>query len=321
VRAHLAAQGVAAQVEAAPLAADRHRIRWPRPDPLPLVSVVVPTRDRAALLERCLGGLLHRTDYAPLEVLVVDNGSEDAATHALFDRLRRDPRLRILPAPGPFNFAALNNRAAAEARGEILLLLNNDIDVIAPSWLEEMVAHAVRPEVGAVGAKLLYANDRLQHGGTVLGIGVADHLLTGSRRADPGPHGLLAAGRGASAVTAACLALRRSVYEAVGGMDAENLAVAFNDVDLCLRIGARGLRVVWTPFAELHHLESASRGVDLTGTKAERFRREEAYMHARWGALLRADPYWNPNLSLADAARNLAWPPRREKPWRRHPPP
>ncbi len=319
VREHLAARGIVARVEAAPLAPDRHRVHWPEPRTWPLVTAIVPTRDGAAMLERCLDGVLHRTDYAALEVLIVDNGSERAETHALFDRLRADPRVRILPAPGPFNFSALNNQAVREARGEILLLLNNDIDVIGPGWLREMVTHAVRPEIGAVGAKLLYANGRLQHGGTVLGVGVADHLLTGSRRDDPGPRGMLAVVRCASAVTAACLALRRADYEAVGGMDEENLAVAFNDVDLCLRLRERGLRILWTPFAELYHLESASRGFDLSGPKAERFRREQAYMHARWGPLLRADPYWNPNLSLGDTGRDLAWPPRRERPWRQAP--
>ncbi|WP_431267293.1 glycosyltransferase [Dankookia sp. P2] len=174
--AALQAAGEAARVEPAPLAPQWNRVVRALPDPAPLVSVIVPTRDRAALLEAVAEGVLRRTDYPAIELLVVDNGSEEAATLVLFDRLRADPRVRILAAPGPFNYSALNNRAAAEARGEILLLLNNDIEVIEPGWLREMVSHAVRPEIGAVGAKLLYADGRLQHGGVVTGVGgVADH--------------------------------------------------------------------------------------------------------------------------------------------------
>jgi glycosyltransferase involved in cell wall biosynthesis len=313
--------GPRAEVTAAPLAPRYLRVTWPLPDPAPLVSVIIPTRDHADLLGRCLQGLLQRTDYAPIEVLIADNGSEEAATHELFATLARDARVRILPLPGPFNYARLNNRAVAEARGEVLLLLNNDTEVIEPGWLREMVSHAVRPEIGAVGCKLLYPNRRLQHGGVVLGIGwpggVAGHCFAGAPGEAAGPFGLLALARSASAVTAACLAVRRSVFEEVGGLDEENLPVAFNDVDLCLRIRERGYRNLWTPFAVLYHLESVSRGLDVEGEKARRFQREVAYMRRRWGEALDNDPYWNPNLSLSDSMRTLAWPPRRERPWRR----
>jgi GT2 family glycosyltransferase len=316
---HLAALGHQARVEAAPLVPSFNRVVWSVPDPAPLVSVIIPTRDRASLLRACLGGLLSGTDYAPIEVLIADNGSEERETLALFERLRADPRLRILPLPRPFNYSRLNNRAAAEARGKILLLLNNDVEVISPGWLREMVAHALRPEIGAVGAKLIYANGKLQHAGTILGVrGVAAHYMTGAPRHARGPFGLLALARTTSAVTAACLAVRRAVFEEVGGFDEENLPVAFNDVDLCLRIRECGYRNIWTPDAELYHLESASRGIDASGEKAERFMREVAYMRTRWGELLDDDPYYNPNLSLADAHHSLAIPPRRERPWRRN---
>lgn len=312
----LAARGVVARLEPAPLAPSHTRVVWPLPDPAPLVSVIVPTRDRAGLLATCAEGVLARTDYPAIEFLVVDNGSEEAGTLALFDRLRADPRVRILAAPGPFNYAALNNQAAAEARGEVLLLLNNDIDVMEPGWLRELASQALRPEVGAVGAKLLYADGRLQHGGVVTGVaGVADHYLLRSAPGDSGYFGSLALVREVSAVTGACLALRRTVFEQVGGLDAANLAVAFNDIDLCLRIRAAGYRILWTPFAELHHLESASRGKDLAPEKAQRFAGEIAYMKRRWGATLMRDPFYSPWMSLDGAHCALAREPRRIPPW------
>ncbi|TDH60557.1 glycosyltransferase family 2 protein, partial [Dankookia rubra] len=292
------------------------RVHWPLPGPPPLASVIVPTRDHPDLLARCAEGVLQDTAYAPLELLVIDNGSTEPATHALLGRLRQDPRVRVLDAPGPFNYAALNNRAVAAARGEVLVLLNNDVAVIEPGWLGEMVAHALRPGIGAVGARLLYADGRVQHGGVVLGVGgVASHYHPFAGREDPGYHGALRLVRRVAAVTAACLAMRRTVFEAVGGLDAEHLAVAFNDVDLCLRIRAAGHAIVWTPHAELYHLESVSRGFDGAPQNRERFAREVAYMRGRWGPALDADPYYSPNFSLQDAGFNLAFPPRRPRRW------
>jgi GT2 family glycosyltransferase len=313
----LSAQGIAAEVRSLPPdGAGWRRIIWPLPAVPPLVSVIVPTRDRAALLAACAEGVLERTDYPAIEFLIVDNGSTEAATHALFSRLRSDPRVRILPAPGPFNYSALNNHAAAEARGEVLLLLNNDIEVMADDWLRELVSHSVRPDVGAVGAKLLYADGTLQHGGVITGVGgAADHYRLGVAREDTGYFGSLAMVREVAAATGACLALRRSVFEAVGGLDEANLAVAFNDVDFCLRIRAAGWRILWTPFAELYHLESASRGQDLTAEKAQRFARELGYLRRHWGKALMRDPFYNPNLELDGAADALAAVPRHQPPW------
>ncbi|MET0294387.1 MAG: glycosyltransferase family 2 protein [Phenylobacterium sp.] len=290
-------------------------VRRRPPATRPLVSVIVPTRDRARLLAECAAGVLERTAYAPLELIVVDNGSVEPATFALFDALKRDPRVRVLPAPGPFNYSRLNNQAVAAARGELLLLLNNDVAVRQGDWLDEMVGHAVRPDVGAVGARLVYPDGSLQHAGVVLGVGgnppVAGHLCHGAPPHHPGYAGLLNMTREASAVTAACLAVRRDVYEQVGGFDEAELAVAFNDVDLCLKIRAAGYRIVWTPHAELLHLESASRGDD-TGTA--RFAREIAAMRRRWGETLDHDPYYNPNLDRGSANFRIGAPLRR-KPW------
>ncbi len=303
---------------------NRFRLRWNLPTPAPLVSVIIPTRDRAELLAQCLEGLLTRTDYPAIEVVIADNDSREPATAALYARLAADERVRVLPMPGPFNYSRLNNRAVAAAAGDVLLLLNNDIDVIAPHWLGEMVAHAIRPEIGAVGAKLLYADDTIQHAGVILGMGwpegVAGHYYCFERRNAPGAFDLLRVTRSTSAVTAACLAVRKSVFLEAGGFDEENLTVAFNDVDLCLRIQARGYRNLWTPDAELYHFESATRGKDLGGEKAQRFYAEIAYMRARWGDILDRDPYWNPNLSLSSGARHLAPFPRRPKPWLAFPP-
>jgi GT2 family glycosyltransferase len=215
----------------------------------------------------------------------------------------------------PFNFSRVNNLAAARARGPILCFLNNDTEVISPDWLEEMVSHAVREDVGAVGAMLYYPDDTIQHAGVVLGLGgIASHPHRGLRRGAPGYYGRAALTQAASAVTAACMVVRKAAFDAVGGFD-EALAVAYNDVDFCLRLGARGLRNVWTPFAELYHFESVSRGDDSQGPSRERFLRESQLMRDRWQDLLDADPFYNPNLSLTRADFGLASPPRHPRPW------
>lgn len=320
VQEHLDLQGSGAVVDRIARTAWL-RVRRALPEPAPLVSIIVPTRDRADVLARCAEGVLRGTDYPALELLVVDNDSVEPATFDLFDELARDPRVRIIRAPGAFNYARINNLAAAQARGEILLLLNNDIAITAASWLGEMVGHAVRPEVGAVGARLLYPDGRVQHGGVVLGVGrapqVAGHLYVGAASDDRGYFSHLALARNVSAVTAACLAVRRSVFNQVGGFDEANLAVAFNDVDLCLKIQDLGYQIIWTPHAELIHLESASRGSDFSPEQRERFEREVAHMRARWGWRLDHDPFYGPNFARESGDYRLATPPRREPPWTR----
>ncbi|GJE82732.1 glycosyltransferase family 2 protein [Methylorubrum thiocyanatum] len=283
-----------------------NRLVRPLPAPAPLVSVVIPTRDRAELLGVVLDGLFARTDYPALEVIVVDNGSTEPATRDLFARHAGDPRLRVLPAPGPFNFSELSNRGAAAARGTILLFLNNDIEVLEPGWLTELVAIASDPEIGAVGAKLLYPDGTIQHGGIVLGIGgIAGHSHLGLPGSAPGYFARMVLSQEVSAVTGACLAMRAAVFSEVGGFDAAHLAVAFNDVDLCLKIRAAGYRIVWTPHARLVHHESKSRGAEDTPEKRARFEAESRVMRERWEPVLRADPYYNPNLSRAAAHYRL----------------
>jgi GT2 family glycosyltransferase len=261
------------------------RIVWPMPEAEPLVSIIVPTRDRAELISRCVEGILHRTDYSNFEILIVDNESRQQASLDLFDiLLKQDHRIRILSRPGPFNYSALNNAAAGEARGEILLLLNNDTHVISAGWLRELVSQAIRPDVGVVGAKLLYENETVQHGGVLLGPrGSAMHIHRFAKREDPGYFGQLALARTLSVVTGACLAIRRKIYLDVGALDEVNLPVSYNDFDLCLRVQARGYRVVWTPFAELIHLESVSRGSDESDPmKYQRAMSELRYLRDKW---------------------------------------
>jgi GT2 family glycosyltransferase len=320
---HLQRQGVeGAEVRPFALVPSWTEVVRPCPRPEPLVSVIIPTRDRADLLSQCMDGLLARTDYPALEAIIVDNGSTDPKTLALLTRLAEDGRVRVVRDKGPFNFSALINRGASAARGDVLLLLNNDIDPIDPDWLREMVSHAMRPDVGAVGARLLYPDNSIQHAGVVLGIGlppgVAGHFQLGASSDALGYFGRLQLARTVSAVTGACLAVRRTLFEEVGGLDATRLKVAFNDVDFCLRLRERGYRNVWTPRAQLYHHESASRGSDDKPETRNRFDREANAMRERWGELLYADPYYNLNLSLVDGNYRLGVP-RRPAPWRRAP--
>jgi GT2 family glycosyltransferase len=318
VNDHLAATGQAATARAAANGPAWLEIVRDLPVPAPKVTVIVPTRDRADLLAACTKGVLETTDWPDLELLVVDNDSAEPATRALFEALARDPRVRILPAPGPFNYSAINNAAVREAKGDLLVFLNNDVEVRGPGWLTALAAQALRPEVGAAGAMLRFPDGRVQHAGVALGIGaarVAGALGVGAGLRDPGPSNRLRTARCVSAATAACLAVRRQVFDAAGGFDAENLPVAFNDIDLCLRIGALGLQVIWTPQADLIHRESASRGSDLEARHAERFAREAAWMRQRWGAALDADPFYGLNLDLSGGDWRPADPPRRPRPW------
>lgn len=317
---HLAARGIAADVVPAPLAPAWNRVAYHLPSPAPLVSVIVPTRDRAEFLGPCIRGVLEQTDYPRIEVLIVDNDSVEPATHALFGSLTADRRVRILRRPGAFNYPALNNVAVQEAHGEILLLLNNDTLVIEPGWLRELVSHAARPGIGAVGAKLLYPDRTVQHGGVLLGMGigtetVAGHYGHGAAENDPGPFGWLALTRSVSAVTAACLAVKRADYLAVGGMDETHLRVAYNDVDFCLRLRAAGLRNIFTPHALLLHFESKSRGYEDTPEKLARFALESRFMRTKWGDVLDSDPFWNPNMCLVDPRHRIAPKPRRARSW------
>ncbi|MBU2739704.1 glycosyltransferase family 2 protein [Acidithiobacillus concretivorus] len=274
-----------------------YRVCHPIPSSAPLVSILIPTRDKLDILQACVESVQQRTDYGAWEVVIVDNGSVEAQTLAWFETIQQDPRIRVISYPLPFNYSAINNFAVEHAQGEVIVLLNNDIEVIRQDWLTEMVGHALRPEIGAVGAKLLYPNNMVQHAGVVLGIGgVAGHVHRYLGGTEPGYYFRAVATQNYSVVTAACLAVRKSVFAEVGGLDAINLKVAFNDVDFCLKLLKAGYRNVFTPYALLYHHESLSRGHDDTPDKKAIFEQEFGYMKTCWGK--RTDPAYNPNLSL-----------------------
>jgi O-antigen biosynthesis protein len=315
VSGHLERTGQAAEVTALGLSSHL-RVRRRLPAQRPLVSIIVPTKDQSRLLKICIDGLTNRTSYKPVEIVIVDNGSCEPNARNLIAALRFRDDFIVVEDKGPFNFSRLVNAGIAASSGEICVLLNNDVDVINADWLDEMVAHALRPEVGAVGAKLYYADGTLQHGGVLLGVGgVAGHQHRCAPRDAGGYFGRLHFSHSLSCVTAACLAVRRAVYDEVAGFDEEHLAVAFNDVDFCIRVREAGYRIIWTPHAQLYHYESRSRGADTTSEKAARFSAETGYMRTKWGHILDNDPFYNPNLSLKSDFFELAPTSRVRRPW------
>jgi glycosyltransferase involved in cell wall biosynthesis/ADP-heptose:LPS heptosyltransferase/predicted TPR repeat methyltransferase len=301
IERHLKRRGVAAEV-ADGLLPGTFRLQYHHAT-APLVTIIIPTRDKLEYLRPCLDSLFDRTTYPHFEVILVDNRSEAEDTHEYYAFLaaQHPGRVRILSYPHPFNYSAMNNMAARDARGDYLLLLNNDTQVVQPVWLERLMAHAQRPEVGVVGPRLVFADGRLQHAGVVLGMdGVAEHPYIGDSLHDPGYRGRAQVDRNCSAVTGACLLIRKSVYEQVGGLDEEHLAVSYNDVDLCLKVREAGYKIVWTPFATLVHHGSRTQLETARSEQASaRFRREREFMLARWLPQLASDPAHNPNLSLA----------------------
>ena len=306
VAGHLERTASPGEVEREP-ASGHVRVRWPLPDPAPRVSIVVPTRD-GRLLEQCVESVLGVTDYPDFEVVVVDNDSRDPAVLDYLEA-RQGDRMRVRHDPRPFNYSALNNEAVAGCQGAMVCLLNDDTQIVDPRWLGELVREVSRPGVGAAGAKLLYENGTIQHAGVVLGIGdVAGHAYRGWPSSSLGYMGRLKLAQTMSAVTGACMLVRRQAWDEVGGLDERDLAVAFNDVDFCLRLGRAGWRVVWTPYAELFHLESLSRGSELL--REREFAREIDVMKRRWSRALVSDPAYNPNLTLVYEDWSLAWPPR-----------
>jgi len=276
-------------------------VRWTLPEVLPSVTVIVATRDRVELLRTCVTGVLERTDYPALDLIIADNESVQPETLSYMEAMETDSRVQVVRWPHPFNYSAINNFAASHAQGEYICLLNNDIEVIEPDWLTEMVREAVQPGVGAVGARLLYPDRSIQHAGVAIGIGnAAGHAHRGLPEGEPGYYAQALIARGVSAVTAACLLVRKEQFDAVGGLDEVRLAVAYNDVDLCLKLRELGLLNVYTPQASLIHHESKSRGRDFAPEHLERYMRELEVFQGRWDTKRVVDPWHHPTLVRAE---------------------
>ena len=297
---YLASRGIDASVEHAKGLPSIYRISYALPSPRPKVSIIIPNYDHVDDLRACIDSIRSKTTYEPYEIIIAENNSVKLETFEYYEQLvTEDPRVVVVNWPGEFNWAAINNFAIESATGEYLLLLNNDTEVISPNWIEEMLMYAQRPDVGIVGAMLYYPDDTVQHAGVIVGMkGVAAHAFAGVERNERGYADRLCYAQDLSAVTGACVLMRKEVFEQVGGID-ESFAVNYNDIDLCLRIREAGYLVVWTPFAELYHYESKSRGLPKTPEDKAARLDEALRFQERWSDILdKGDPYFNPNLSL-----------------------
>ena len=274
-----------------------YRTRW-HWEEHPLVSVIIPNKDHIADLRKCLDSLRTVSTWPALEILVVENNSTEAETEAFYRKMEEDGQIRLIRYQGAFNFSAINNYGVSFAKGEYLLFLNNDTELITDA-VTEMMGYALRPDVGAVGARLYYGDDTIQHAGVVVGWGgVAGHAFVNQKRGETGYQHRIICQQDMSAVTAACMLVRADVFREAGGFT-EELAVAFNDIDLCMKIRSLGYLIVYNPFAELYHYESRSRGLENTPEKVRRFNKESQYFAKCWPVILRdGDPYYSPNLSM-----------------------
>ncbi len=298
VKEHFKRTGIEAEVENT-IYAGIYRSRF-KINGEPKISILIPNKDHISDLDKCIKSVIEKSTYRNWEIIVIENNSEDEKTFEYYEKIKsEDPRIKVVKWEGPFNYSAINNFGAGFASGEYYLLLNNDIEIITPGWMEEMLGFCQREDVAACGAKLYYPDGTVQHAGVILGIGgVAGHVLCHEDADSPGYAGRLVTVQNLSAVTAACLMVKKSVYEEVGGLD-ESYAVAFNDVDFCMKIRAAGYKIVFTPFAEMIHYESKSRGYEDTPKKQKRFAGEIKRFQEKWGKELEAgDPYYNPNLTL-----------------------
>ena len=267
----------------------------------PLISIVIANKDHVNDLRRCVTSILEKSTYEDYEIIIVENNSEEKETFEYYEELQENDRITIVTYEGEFNYSAVNNLGVRNAKGEYILLLNNDTQVITVNWMEELLMYAQRTDVGAVGAKLYYADKTIQHAGVVLGLGAhrtAGHSHYKQHRENLGYMGRLCYAQDVSAVTGACLLVKKALYEEVGGLE-EEFAISLNDVDFCLKLREKGYLNVFTPFAELYHFESVSRGLDDQGQKAQRYNRESEHFRQKWKEVLDAgDPYYNPNFSL-----------------------
>ena len=265
----------------------------------PLVSILIPNKDHREDLARCIDSIREKTTWPKWEIIVIENNSEDEETFRYYEEIGKDERIRVIRREGRFNYSAVNNAGFREAKGEQILLLNNDTEVVSPDWIQEMLMYAQREDVGAVGARLHFPDGTIQHAGIGMGIRIiAGHYFRGEAGDSKGYYGRLSYAQEVSAVTAACMMIPRRVYEEMHGLD-ESFSVVFNDVDLCLRIREAGYNIVWTPWAELTHYESKSRGTDTETEEKKRFFVGETnrFLRKWYRVLEEGDPYYNPNLT------------------------
>lgn len=279
--------------------ANTYKVNWPLPAHAPLVSIIIPTKNGKELVQQCIDSLYEKTDYPHFEVLLVDNQSDESQSIEYFSQLEQSGKVRLLSYAQPFNYSAINNFAVKQAKGSVLILMNNDIEILSSAWLSDMVSLVSREQTGCVGAKLYYPNGKLQHAGVITGLGgVAGHSHKHFPKNSPGYFKRLKVIQNLSAVTAACLAVRTSVFLEVGGLNETNLAIAFNDVDFCLKVQKKGYYNVWSPYVEMVHHESISRGAEDTAEKQARFIGEVNYMKQAWGDTLLHDPCYSQWLTL-----------------------
>lgn len=307
---HINNNGLHAQIVPIPEVPSLTRIKYSLIGRKPLVSIIIPTRDKLDILKKCVDSILELTNYENFEIIIVDNNSIEAETLEYLEFVASHKKISVLRLECAFNFSYLNNQAVKKAKGSQIVLMNNDIEVITPTWIEEMLAYSQHENTGCVGARLYYENEQIQHSGVLCGFhGVAGHRLRNVPRGDPGPNCLIVVPQEISAVTAAVMMIKKSVLEKAGGLD-EGLAVAFNDVDLCLKVKMLGYRNIYVPSAEFFHYESVTRGADDTPEKKIREQREIGIMKNRWGHQLGHDDLYSPNLTLVAEDLSLAFPPR-----------
>ena len=314
IREYLGRRGIAATVR--PTAGQFYQVDYPCPSPAPKVTVIIPTALKLEFIQRCLTSVLRQTTYPNVEFIITTDRQrlQVAAQKDFTEKLAADPRLRLLVYDErPFNYSRTNNRAVAQSEAPIICFLNDDVEAITPDWLEKLVARVQQPGVGAVGAMLYYPTDTIQHAGVILGMGgVAGHPFLNLPRGSKGYYGRAVLEQDLSCVTAACMVMRREAFDDIGGFD-EALAIAFNDVELCIRLRQRGWRIIWTPAVEMYHHESTSVGKHDAPHRHSDFKQEVRLMRERWGDLLDTDPFFNPNLSLTSHYYTLAFPPRLSK--------
>lgn len=308
---HLERKGVDGKVDI--LENQMYRVRYILPEEKPLVSILIPTKNNFLLLKKAIDSIFSKTTYQNFEVIVIDNQSDDPGFLKYLKNIEQLDKIRLLRFEHDFNYSAINNFGVKKAIGSFVCFLNDDTEVISPDWLCEMVSIGIQEKVGVVGAKLLYSNNTLQHGGVILGIGgIGSHSHKGIPKGNGGYFNRACLIQDFSAVTAACMLVSKKLFESLGGFNELDLKVSYNDVDFCLKVREKGYRVVWTPYAELYHYESYSRGDDAEGEKYIRFQAEIDYMHKKWSKWIQNDPAYSPNLTLQSENFSVTWPSRLE---------